>query len=901
MKLRTFYALCFLCLSRSLAAEEDPTWNSSQSFDPEKLQLYLDESNPRDKRALGLILTGLAQVFGYDVSPIQVASLPNSEPPTVIALSANETQQGANESSSTTASPRQRETIRFTGVLNFGNNGSLLSQLQEYEQVFHGTSNGTGPMANATSPTSTEPPVDIRRPLAPLLVNIPLPVMPQPPLPEIPPQDIKLSYPPTVPIRYVPVRGQQEMVNRQNASSVKQRIESRPIQSVQEVKSSRVPVGFASTSEPPWKKEYEERLAELERKQAEHAEKLRQQERYRNRVRDDDYSNEDGRWNHGKEDEDTRCIEKEKDSYSDTYSSAEEDGSSESYQDHVKRPNESQEDKDIRDYEDQKPFRQQEDFPASDNYTNVQFNEPLPITGDHEHQWPEQLRNSYGELLNSSELNDGFANFFNQFKDSSLYTVPGSQGSRENLKEEDYSRSKENEDESGEKREEVDLSARNKYEEYSLEDDGDTKRKDDERNIEKDLSDRTDKLPDKFLPSGKNRSILDDQKSREEVNYSSFMPLIVPARYVSAPEEVKKAKARLATIEKPSRIKVASRDSKKVQSKESRSPKKENLKPKPSILDRQLPKKLHEGEQKDFQLWPPPFDFVLDGTIQTDVAPGKLDRRYVKSPFAVRKVETRNERIKEVQKIERHTTAQSPGQRSRGSSKNNSYEKFKEGLKPHTVSSRQSAESVNRENRTQSEVAGAKESRRRVPQSAETTDHWDRYKYTTSDNYLATERPNIEVVRSTQQHTPGLFSNKFEGLKRSTEKIEPVLESYFTERSPVDNSKMTDQNAREFQVVMPGFVPPTFERPAPGYFHFPAMNYQLAEKVDNERAIGIIAPRQDAYRHAESFTKYPSEPENRGEKVADGSYSTGTHDADILGQKVELSRPMGYVDYVRML
>ncbi|XP_076661574.1 uncharacterized protein LOC143365355 [Halictus rubicundus] len=900
MKLRTFYALCFLCLSRSLAAEEDPTWNISQSLESEKLRLYLDESNPRDKRALGLILSGLAQVFGYDVSPIQVSSLPNPEPPTVIALSANETQT-ANASGSTTASPRQRETIRFTGVLNFGNNGSLLSHLQEYEQVFHGTSNGTGSMTNATSTTTTEPPVDIRHPLAPLLVNIPLPVMRQPPLPEIPPQDIELSYPPTVPIRYVPVRGQQEMANRQNGSSVKQTVESRPNQNGQEVKSSRVPVGLASTSEPPWKKEYEERLAELERKQAEHAERLRQQERYRNRVRDDDYHNEDDRWNHGKGGEDARCMEKEKDNYSDSYSSAEEDGSSESYRDQAKRPNESQEDEEIRDYEDQKPLRQQEDFPVSDNYTSVQFNEPLPITEDHEHQWPEQLRNSYGELLNSSELDDGFANFFNQFKDSSLYTLPGSQGSKEKLKEEDYSRSKEDEDESGEKREEADLPARNKYEEYSLEDDGDTKRKDDERNTEED---RTDKLPNKFLPSGGNRSKLDDQKSGEEVNYSSFMPLIVPARYLSAPEEVKKAKSRLATIEKPIRIKVANTDSgKKVQSKESRSPKKENLKPKPSILDRQLPKKLHEGEQKDLQLWPAPFDFVLDGTIQTDLASGKLGRRYVKSPFAVWKGEARDERTKEVQKTGKHMTTQSPGQRGRGSSENNSYEKFKEGLKPQIASSRQSVESVNRENRTRSE--GAKQPRRLVSQSGETTDHWDRYKYTTSDNYLVTKRPNIEVVRPTQQQTPSSFlKRRFEGLKRSTEKIEPGLESYFTERSPVDNSKMADvsQNAREFQVVMPDFVPPTFERPAPGYFDFPEMNYQLAEKADNERAIGIIAPRQDAYRHDESFTKFASEPENRDEKVADGSYPTGTHDADVLGQKViELSRPMGYVDYVRML
>ncbi|XP_078039154.1 uncharacterized protein LOC144471198 [Augochlora pura] len=897
MKLRTFYALCCLWLSRSLAAEEDhgqdpAILNTAQLLDSQRLNLYLDENNPRDKRALGLILSGLAQVFGYDVSPIQVASLPNPELPTVIALSStNQTQQTVNASaSSTTASPRQRETIRFTGVLNFGNNGSLQNHLQEYEQIFHGTSNSTS-SPNSTLPTSTAPSLDQREPLQ---VNIPLPVMRQPPLPEIPPQDIMLSYPPLVPIRYVPVQTQPETVNRKNESSTNQTVGSRPVQNGQEVKSSPSPVGFASTSEPPWKKEYEERLAELERKQAEHAERLRQQERFRTQANDDD---KDHNWNDGKED--SKCNDKEKDSYSDTYSSVEDDGSSERYRD--KRPDESQEDEDdeSRDYEDQKPLKQQDDFPINDNYTNIPF-ETLPITGDHEHQWPEELRNSYGELLNSSELADGFANFFNQFRDSNLYPLSGGQDSKENLKEDDYS--KEDEDESGERKGEINLPAKNKYEEYSLEDDEDTKRKGDDKNLEEDAPDQPVKLPNKFLPAGGNRT-RSGEKSSEVVDYSSFMPLIVPARYVSVPEDLKIAKSRVATIEKPSRVKVTSKDSgKKIQSKDSRNLKKD-LKQKPSILDRQLPKKLHEGEQKELQLWPAPFDFVLDGTIQTDDAPEKLGRRFVKTPVVDHKIGSGNGRMKEVRKPERHTTAESPSQRSRVSSGNNSYEVFKEGLKPRTVSSRPS-EPIKRNNRKKFEASDMKQLLRHPPQSAETTDRWERYKYTTSDNYGVTSPSIIEVLPRAQQMSSS-FPKKFEGLKRSIGNIEPVSESYFTGIPPMNNMKTSDtrsQSPRGFQMTAPEIAPPTsFGRSVPGYYHFPAMNYQI-QNVENGRSISAAAPQQDAARHDESFMKYASEPENGGEKVAAGSYSAGQLDVGGLEQKdVELNRPINYFNYVHML
>ncbi|XP_031831068.2 uncharacterized protein LOC116426373 [Nomia melanderi] len=918
MKLRTFYALCCLCLSCTVAADDEEDQGENRSIlDPsellqsEKLRIYLDEGNPRDKRALGLILSGLAQVFGYDVSPIQVASLPNvdpSNPPPnegVLALSANQTASMNSTMSSTTPAPRQRETIRFTGVLNFGSNGSLLTQLQEYEQVFHGNST-SGSMMNGTTPAPATPKMpDARQPVAPLLVNIPLPVIPQPALPEIPPQDIKLTYP--EPIRYISVTRQQEMVTRKNESSVKPT--SQPVQSGQNVKSPPLQINYHSANEPPWKKEYDERLTELERKQAEHAEILRLQEEYRNRLRDYGYDKEDDRelnQEKGNRGEDSKCNGKEKDNY-DNYSSVEEEDSREGYQNQGRVPSEGSkelQDNSQEDYEtDQRPNKQQEEGPINDNYSNVPINEPLPISGDDEHQWPQQLRNSYGELLNSSELEDGLANFFGQFKQASGFKMSDSGG---NLNDEDSSRSIEEEDGSNEnEREEHNPPARNKYEEYSLEDDTDTKRKEDEKNAEENTSNQPSKLFDKS--NRRNESQL-DEKISEEVDFTNFTPLIVPARYVSAPEETKKAKSRFSAIEKLNRInKVPSRDAnKKVPSKTSRRPKKENLKPKATIPERNLPKKLHEGEQKNLQVWPPPFDFVLDGTIQPDDVSGRPSRRYVKAPNAVGKDETQVQRTN-VRKTESRMT--NNNQRNRGhltSPEDSSRERLKNGSKFGRVSTRQSTELMNRDNRTRSASTSAKPPQQHYHRGTEATDYWDRYKYATNDNYRTTNRPNIEIIHPAQRQTSRMQPKRFENLKRSTEKSVTGIESYYTDRSPVDTTKKPDvknQNIGEFQVMVPQFAPPgPFIEPVPAYFHVPPMNYQFDQKVDNEKEIDVSVPRQNAYRHDDSLTKFTSEPENANGKVRVGSYVGVAPDVGISAQKtMELNRPTGYVDYVHIL
>ncbi|KZC11332.1 PREDICTED: uncharacterized protein LOC107189403 [Dufourea novaeangliae] len=927
MKLRTLYVLCCLCLSCTFAVsyENDDrndrsTLNPSEPFESHEHHGSLEEDSQRDKRALGLILSGLAQVFGYNVDGIQVAALsnPNSDPPTdggATPLAANQSSSSNSSQTSSTAAARQRETIRFTGVLNFGNNGSVLNHLQEYEQIFHGGSNTSTPMTNATSPASTPLPLDprtpdSRQPESPLLVHIPLPVMRQPPLPEIPPLDIKLSYP--KPIRFVPTRKEQETVNRKNESSVKLTLQSESIKDPKNVKSQPLPNRYTPTDEPFWKKEYEQRLAELERKQAEQAERLRQQERYKNRSKDNNYSAEDDKEfrNRGKQtqgNDDSGCSGK-------GHSSTDEDNSREKYQDEDRTPgyssqgakeSEESEDERYRDYEkDYKPFKQEEDFSVSDNYTNVGQNEPLPLSGDDEHQWPEQLKNSYGEPLNSSELEDRFANFFSKFRH--VYSSFERPDSKENPKVEDSSSSDEDEDASNEKgRDEYNLPATNKYEEYSLEEDTDTKRKDDLKSSEQDTSTKSDKLSNKFPSDDENQSALDDPKSEEEVDFSKFMPLIVPARYLSAPEETEEAKSGVPTVEKRNRTNNGTNreSTKKVSSKDARRPKKENLQPKANVLNRELPKRLHEGEQKEIKMWPPPFDFLLDSTIDTDVPPEISGQTYIKSSDVNRKVESRDEITD--QKGERHTTTRSSRQRSGDDPQNSFYEKFKEGSESQTVSPRQPTESVNQQNRTYSKDMVEKP-HQHLHQGNDVPDFWERYKYTSNDNYGNGNRQKIEIVHSTQRPTPNSSSKRFESLKRSTEKTEPVAGIYYTERSPVKNAQTfndKNHNTREFQVEASKFVPPiAFDGPAPGFFHFPGMDYDFNQRIDNGAMIGVAVPQYDVYRYDESFTKFASEPENRSEKVKAESYTDGAPSLDISERKeVEANGPMGYVDFVHVL
>ncbi|KAJ8687797.1 hypothetical protein QAD02_023591 [Eretmocerus hayati] len=175
--------------------------------------LALNKSNDptRDKRALGIILRGILEAMGYSVSPIQIASIANPTPAAQMAatvtaapdssksrtstimmmmpsMSMPNTTEPAPTVTSAPPPPRQRETLRFTGVLNFGNNlntTNLINHLAQYEQLFHRNITTTAappaaPPPPAPAPSPTKPSINPRKARVqdPLLVKIPLPIAP---------------------------------------------------------------------------------------------------------------------------------------------------------------------------------------------------------------------------------------------------------------------------------------------------------------------------------------------------------------------------------------------------------------------------------------------------------------------------------------------------------------------------------------------------------------------------------------------------------------------------------------------------------------------------------------------------------------------------------------------------
>ena len=201
-------------------------------------ELSSDENvtTPRGKRALGVILQGLAEVLGYTPTPISVSSLPNpnttlagaaAAPPPIFTFQGIATPPPPppappappprpqkpspptrkppppppppkKPSPSPPMTPRQRETLRFTGVVNFGNNSDLLGHLQRYETIFHGT---TTPKPPATPPPpgpAGPPRPGFGKPslLPPFFVQIPFPIAPNlpPPLPPSAPRKTQNEY-----------------------------------------------------------------------------------------------------------------------------------------------------------------------------------------------------------------------------------------------------------------------------------------------------------------------------------------------------------------------------------------------------------------------------------------------------------------------------------------------------------------------------------------------------------------------------------------------------------------------------------------------------------------------------------------------------------------------------------
>ncbi|KOC61713.1 hypothetical protein WH47_02970 [Habropoda laboriosa] len=902
MKLRTFQVLYYLCVLCTFVQSESIS-RSSPSLSARGTQGTLNANIPRDKRALGLILSGLAQVFGYTVNPVQIASLPNPTSEDEARATPNNNQQPPNSTessgSSTAATPKQRETIRFTGVLNFGNSTGLLGHLQQYERIFHrqnGSSNSTAqtPTSSIAPPQldprtsisnqSTQPPFLLKIPL-PNVAEPPLPVVPQSPLPEIPPQDIQLSYPGPL----VPVRKEQQPVYRKNESTERTTVESEEIKSGKEVQSAAPP-----NEEPEWKKEHEERLSELERRQEEQAHQLRQQEWYRNGGKDDNYSGEEIR--HGNND----CGNEEKENLKGDRSEEEEDRyeSGERIAEYptTQKTTNAEEDS-YRNYKDEDyKYKQYEDTPeTSENYTGIQYSEPLPLSDDDEQRRPEELRNSYGELLGNRELFDeGFLNYFSKFKEplSDFYSSFAPRGS----KEVEDSRGKE-EDRSGEKiREEDESPARNKYEEYSLEED--TRRKDGEGSNE-DTSEPSLRYSNNISSNGKNRSYLEERRTSEETDFSKYMPLVVPVRYLDAPEELKKAKSRLFTSEKSSKDNNGPKAeaTKKVSFKEPYRPKKENLKAMVNPSERHTPKKLHEGEEKELQVWPPPFDFVLDGIIHANGVPVKSSNNSGIKVSNIRRKPDKDTR----QQRGRRVTFDSSTEKSRDTSEN--IDRLKKDLERGKVSEKRQMllnrpVNAKRDNRTPVKIEEMKSDRRK-----EEPEFWKRYKYTLNNNYKNTERPNIEIQRQVQVQAPDSLNLKKLEFLKPTEKSEVIVENDYTELYPERNK---NSQVREKSESMTTFDPVKNYN----YFDFDENPYrfnygteklsgdfEVSGKMEGEGAIGLAMPQEDVYRYDESLTKFASEPESRNEKVQGRDYgnAASTDKREEMQRRSELETKMAEI------
>lgn len=927
MKLSMFHVLCYLCVLTALVLSAKSDWknqpvsNPSSSIQETREKKPLDASNPRDKRALGLILSGLAQVFGYTVNPVQIASLPNP------ATESDETRGGtqssgtqanstqSNGSSSTTAAPRQRETIRFTGVVNFGNGTGVLTQLQQYEALFHGgNNNSTSATTSATSSATQSPQVD---PRIPLVVKIPLPVVPQPdlqpvpqpPLPEIPPQDIMLSYPAPI----VPVRKEQQ-TRRKNLTE-KVTVQNQTIQGGMDVRSQPPSTTVVvQTENPRWKKEYEDRLAELERKQEEQAKRLREQEWYRNRQKEDNYNykekgkeyDERGKQIGGQHSE---CRKEEEESDKGKQSEEEEDDQSRENEEKIreystsektKKPEESEEEEEegYQNYENDDVYKK--DMPQlNENYTSIQYNEPLPLSEDDEQRRPEDLRNSYGEPLYNRELfDDGFVNFFGNQPLRDIYNSPFPNSKEKISEEEEDPRENRKHEDRSDEREEENIPARNKYEEYSLEEDTNTKRKDE----------------NDFEPSKKyftnvetnNKNQFEERGTIEEMEFGKYMPLIVPVRYLTAPEELRKAKEKSSSMEKSKKDNnvLETGITKKISKWRS---KKENLKPIISLPEK--PKQLHEGEQKDLQIWPPPFDFVLDSTIHTNVVQAKFNHNdSTEIPNIRQKPESFSKKKEERQ--ERNRILSNSTQKSYDSPEDIYYQRFKNDHKHKIVSEKQLNKPINieRSNRThfKTEVKEVKKFEQN-DDGKESPQFHEHYKYISNNNYKNTERPNIDIQHSSKQQIPNsLPFQNFESLKHNIEKNEPFVE---------DKNRINNKN-QIMQDVQQKFDPPIIFDPRENYsffdfnenihgFNHGRENDRLSEvfesnkRIENKRAIGLTIPQQDVYYYDESLTKFSNEPESKSVKVRENNYSNGA--MKMHQEQIGPSESISYINYPSIL
>ncbi|XP_050463060.1 inner centromere protein A-like [Cataglyphis hispanica] len=664
----------------------------------------------RDKRALGLLLSGLAQIFGYTVTPIQIASLPNPTNITRPAAMSNSSMMGNIMGQQTTSirptsmndatMPRQQETIRFTGVLNFGNNSDIIGHLQRYEQIFHGRqNNATNTMTTLSQPVSMPPAKisldpttnSVTRPplLAPFFVRIPLPIAPDLPPATIPIEDFRFSYPtPTVSIASesnktaeMPIRKEEETIYRKKENTERYTVEEKDIYDEKDVMK---PVNHYThqllIDEPSSqqngkqqrKQEKHERLKEQEeqrncnknirykeneikekdRKRKEEIANRNREEEIVNRNREKEIANRNRKekianQNRGEEIDNRNrehasryeSMEKRKPAYNDE----EDEDSAERYEERISQANKSSkqplretENEEVEDDDSNEQFRGHKQPENFDKYIEVGYNQQLPI-GDYFHEGdPEVIRDSYGEVLDDKKLEDDrIAGYINMFKHPYVYD---SQSVRNP---EDASGEDENEESTADAydehltrlqklREEYAL-PKMKYEEYDLNDENEAKRdgRGNER-IQNHTSTRskTGRIRGKEdnrakMSTGPRQNILRNDagkfgktKSQDEIDFMKHVtPLIVPIRYIDTNDnKVQQATTRQLSYEESDKLPSGRFSEDNIDS--MRTLAKEKLTPQIGLPER--PRKLHEGEHKELQVWPPPFDFAFDNTAPTN-------------------------------------------------------------------------------------------------------------------------------------------------------------------------------------------------------------------------------------------------------------------------------------------
>lgn len=665
------FILCLLCIVRASEASSEEIAElrgEPLTYIDDLLRIparKTDELNgqstetPRDKRALGLLLSGLAQIFGYTVTPVQFATLPNPNVTKPAAMSnspkTNVKQQAAASRPANTTVPKQQDTIRFTGVLNFGNNSNILGHLQQYEQIFHGRrSNMTMTMMTTSRPSTipaklsldpetsspTRPPL-----LAPFFVKIPLPIAPGL-LPAMPIEELELA-PPTPPVSIMidlnentetPVRKEQEMIYRSNENTERYTVEEKDIYDEKDV---RKPMNIYNhqlfVDEPKWNKQQNDRQNELQRKQEERIRKLQQQEKERNREKAARYNekelkeryknreeeiagrNRDHASKHEptKERKPARGRDEEDDGSAEREYVSEENLSNES----SRQPSNEKEQSEDYDDDSNKQFNRDKQPEDLDKYVEVGYNQQLPI-GDYFHEGnPEVIRDSYGEVLDNKRLEDDrIAGYISMFKNP---YVQGDAYDSQRAQPEDTSREEDEKETSAEDgydehlnrlqklREEYAL-PENKYEEYDLNDESEADR--DDRGSEgvqnhTAASSRRPK-PGRVRDEEDDRARLENANSQEEVDFARYMPLVVPVRYIDANEKAQQATTRQLSYKETDK----SADSRFSEDNVGpvRTVVTENLTPQIGLPER--PRQLHEGEHKELQVWPPPFDYAFDNT-----------------------------------------------------------------------------------------------------------------------------------------------------------------------------------------------------------------------------------------------------------------------------------------------